>query len=230
MMPARRVHLLVALGLTGGLLGCASPVPDVTALAPGDTAELFNGEDLSGWEVLTGGFYDRAGEVAVADGAIVLGAGDDLTGVRWAGKVLRGDYVLRVQAKRMEGGDFFCGLTFPVGREYVTLILGGWGGTVVGLSNVDYSSAVENETTTVIEFEPDRWYDIEVQVTSQRIRVWLDGAVEPTIDLATAGKHFDVWFEQEPARPLGITTYATKGAIRAVSIHRLSEDDQAEPQ
>jgi len=204
-------------------------MPDVTALGPGETAELFNGEDLGGWEVLAGGFYDRAGEVEVTDGAMVLGAGSDLTGVRWAGSMLREDYALFVRAKRIAGGDFFCGLTFPVGGQYVTLILGGWGGTVVGLSNVDYSSAVENETTTVIEFEQGRWYDIEVRVTGERIRVWLDGKAEPTIDLPTAGKHFDVWFEQEPARPLGITTYATKGAIGAVSVHRLGTDDPAGP-
>ena len=37
------------------------------------------------------------------------------------------DYELRLEAKRVEGGDFFCGLTFPVGKEYCTLILGGWG-------------------------------------------------------------------------------------------------------
>ena len=55
----------------------------------------------------------------------------------------REDYEVSLEARRLEGTDFFCGLTFPVGKEPCTLIIGGWGGTTVGLSNVDdYSAAL----------------------------------------------------------------------------------------
>ena len=49
----------------------------------------------------------------------------------------RTDYEIRFETRRIEGFDFFCGLTFPVGEKYLTLVLGGWDGNVVGLSCLD---------------------------------------------------------------------------------------------
>jgi len=204
--------------MLGGLVGCAG---DLTKLAPGDVAEMFNGRDLTGWKVLAEGYFDQAGKVYAKDGAIVLGAGSNMTGVQWTGRVLRDNFRINLEAKRVEGEDFFCGLTFPVGEGYVTLILGGWGGQVVGLSNVDHMSARENNTTRIIEFKKNTWYSVEVRVAGGKIRIWLDG--ELIIDQETTGRNFDIWPQQEPTRPLGITTYATKGAIRDIYVEHLAE-------
>ena len=213
------IRCLLAAAMLGGLVGCVGCSAAPTKLEPGEVAELFNGRDLTGWKVLTEGYFDQAGKVHVEDGILVLGAGNNMTGVQWTGRVLRDNFRINLEAKRVEGEDFFCGLTFPVGEGYVTLILGGWSGSVVGLSNVDYLSAVDNNTTRIIKFKKNTWYSVEARVAGGKIRVWLDG--ELIIDQETKGHHFDVWPQQEPARPLGITTYATKGAIRDIYMERL---------
>jgi len=199
-------------------MGCARPV-DIASLQPGQEADLFNGRDLTGWKVLTEDYFDMPGKVRVEDGAMVLGAGSDLTGVQWTGHMVKDDYALLLKAKRVDGSDFFCGLTFPVREGYVTLILGGWGGTAVGLSNVDDLSAVENQTTQMIEFKQNRWYEIDVCVAQGYVRVYLDR--KKIIEQVIEGKRFNVWLQMEPVRPLGIATYGTIGAIKHVKIERL---------
>ncbi len=194
---------------------------DLAKLKPGEVAGLFNGRDLTGWKVLTEGYFDLAGKVYVEDGTLVLGAGNQMTGVQWTGSALRDNFRIYLEAKRVEGDDFFCGLTFPVGEGYVTLILGGWSGSVVGLSNVDHLSAVDNNTTQIIEFKKNTWYSVEARVAGGKVRIWLDG--ELIIDQETTGRNFDVWPQQEPARPIGITTYSTKGAIRDIYVEHLAK-------
>ena len=66
------------------------------------------------------------------------------------------NYVVILEAKRIKGSDFFCGLTFPFNDEFATLIVGGWGGTVVGLSSIGGLDASENETARMKKFEKER--------------------------------------------------------------------------
>ena len=69
---------------------------------------------------------------------------------------------------KIEGADFMCGLTFPVGDSHASLILGGWGGTVAGISSIDGHDASENETSSFISFPKDRWYTIRMRVTPNK--------------------------------------------------------------
>ncbi len=192
--------------------------PATTQAADG-TIHLFNGRNLTGWKVLREVYFDRAGKVEVKNGEMILGAGNAMTGVRWAGEFPKDDYEVVVEARRLDGEDFFCGLTFPVSGGHVTLICGGWGGMVVGLSNIDGMAADENETTQGIEFEMKRWYTIRVRVTEGHIDIWLDG--KRIIETETEGHEFTVWPQQEDARPFGITTWHTKGGYRKVTLRRL---------
>jgi hypothetical protein len=112
-------------------------------------------------------------------------------------------------------------MTFPVREYFATPILGGWGGSVVGISNIDGYTAVENETTSFVEFENGRWYDIRLRVAGGFIRVWIDGAA--VIEQATEGHVFEVWPQQEPARPFGVTTWWTGGALRDVTVRTPAE-------
>lgn len=57
------------------------------------------------------------------------------------------NYELSLEAMRVDGSDFFCGLTFPVGSNFCSFIVGGWGGGVVGLSSLNSEDASQNETT-----------------------------------------------------------------------------------
>ena len=178
--------------------------------------QLFAGKDLAGWEVVEQHVFDRHGKVFVDQESIVLEAGNPATGVRWKGPLPRTNYELRLEAKRIDGSDFFCGLTFPVGDEYCTFIVGGWGGGTTGLSNIDDLAAIENETTDYIQFQQDKWYAIRLRVTDDAITAWIDG--KQMLHVTRTDKKFSIWWEQEPLRPLGISTWYTHAAIRKVEL------------
>jgi hypothetical protein len=189
-----------------------APVPAEAATVP----ELFNGQSLDGWRVIEKFDFDGHGDVSVKDGVIYLEKGRPATGISWKGAFPRSNYQLTFAGQRVNGNDFFCGLTFPVKDEYCTLILGGWGGSIVGLSNIDGFSAIENATTQAIEFEQGRWYQVKVTVRNDRITIAMDD--KPIIDVATKGRKFSIWWEQEPVTPLGIVTWNTTGAIKDLKL------------
>lgn len=184
-----------------------------------DTRSLFNGQDLSGWTIIDKYDFERHGEVAVEDGAIILGAGTPATGIRAAGDFPRSNYEVTLDAKRIEGSDFFCGITFPVGDDYLSLVLGGWGGGTTGISNLDGMSAIENETTGFQEFEENHWYHIRLRVTDEKVEVWIDD--EQIVDVEHTTHKLSIWWEQEPVRPFGIASWYTKSALRNIRLTRL---------
>jgi len=209
------------------IAGCAAAPPKLEELAEGERAVLFNGKDLTGWTVVIDDiFYNATGKVEVEDGSIILHPGQELTGIVWAGETLKDNYRITLQGRRLEGDDFFCAVTFPVRKGHVTLVLGGWGGSVVGLSDVDGLSAVDGPTTQSIDFTLNKWYDIEVLVTENKILVSLDG--EEIIEQEIGEHRFEVWPQMEPLRPLGLATYCTKGAIRDIVINRLWDPPKQE--
>ncbi|MCE9544025.1 MAG: DUF1080 domain-containing protein, partial [Planctomycetia bacterium] len=132
----------------GPAVSAAAPVaPASKPTTAASSARLFDGKTLAGWKTADEVEFTRHGKVEVHDGAIQLAAGDPATGVVRTDTPPTDSYELTLSAKRTEGQDFFCGLTFPVGKESCSLIVGGWGGQVVGLSNVDGAAADENQTT-----------------------------------------------------------------------------------
>ncbi len=174
---------------------------------------LFDGKSLGEWKSTE---FGGEGDVEIKDGAIVIGAGNSLSGIHWSGKYPKTNYELSLEAKRVNGSDFFCGLTFPVGEDSCSFICGGWGGGVVGLSSIDGSDASENETTGYEEFVSDRWYKIRVRVTDGKIAAWIDD--KQRVDVDTEGKRIGVRIEVDLSRPLGIATYNTTAAIRNIKV------------
>jgi hypothetical protein len=179
-------------------------------------ADLFDGETMGLWQPTD--FYGK-GKIYAKDGAMVLERGNDMTGVTWGGPLVRINYEISLQAQRVEGSDFFCGLTFPVGDEYCSFICGGWGGSLVGLSCVDYYDAANNETSSGYDFVNKRWYSIRVRVTQNMLQAWIDD--DQVVDLDIADRKLSVRFEMEPSRPLGIATWQTAAAVRDISIRKV---------
>ncbi len=225
------------LGLTA-LLGCAASRPAATptpkpVAKPAPAAEQRDGgwvllvgesaDALGKWKVVGDADFSSHGAVGVENGVITLGTGSPATGITWTGDFPRMDYEITLEAMRVEGHDFFCGLTFPVGESPCTLIVGGWGGMVVGLSNIDDMHAAENETTQGISFDNKKWYPIRLHVTADRIQVWIEG--DRIINLETTGRRFDIWPEQEPVKPLGVSTWYTKAALRNIRFRRVTAAD-----
>jgi sugar phosphate isomerase/epimerase len=178
---------------------------------------LFDGKTLDGWKITD---FAGRGEVEVAGGQIILDAGNDLTGITLAGEPPRMGYEVELEAQRVTGSDFFCGLTFPVGEECMTYVVGGWGGALVGLSSIDGNDASENETTQFVKFENGRWYRIRLRVVPGKIEGWIDD--ERMVNLDTEGKRIGMRAgEIELSMPFGIASFRTRTALRNIRLKRL---------
>ncbi len=206
--PRRQVMLALV-----ALLGWAT---NASATSPTET-RLFAVPAATLWKTVD--FYNH-GQAQIAHGQLSLQQGYDLTGMTWGGQVLRDRYELELEAMRTAGNDFFCGLTFPIGEAAATLIVGGWGGGVVGLSNVDGFDASENETSTYREFQSQRWYKIRVKVTPTKVAAWIDD--EQVVNLKRAGHQFSVRWEVEPCVPLGLATWQTSAQFRNLRMRDLT--------
>ncbi len=214
------------------LAGCTKPPGRIVArpsgkqnllTAPSDIwFPIFDGSSLNGWKIVRDGMRYRGGEVTIENGMLVLGTGRPMTGVVWVENFPQENYEIAVEANRLDGSDTFCGMTFPVGNSYLALIVGGWDGTVVGLSNVDDLSADNNETTKEILLENERWYPIRLRISSAAVEVWLDGV--QVIDLKRKGRHFSLPPEQHLSRPFGVNTYNTKAAFREFKFRNLGPE------
>jgi hypothetical protein len=202
--------LLCLLTLTGAAFG---PPQSFST----DWQPLFDGKTLANWQPTQ---FGGEGAVKVENGQIVLETGKSLTGITWAGGDLpKTNYELALQAMRVDGHDFFAGITFPVAESFCSLILGGWGGSVVGLSSINFMDASENETSQSIDFENGRWYNVRIRVTPEKIQAWLDD--RPIINQDLKDNKITVRMEVEPSTPLGVATWKTKGALREIRLRRL---------
>jgi hypothetical protein len=188
-----------------------------TAEAKKDTApagtgwtSLFDGKTLTGWKEAD---FSGRGPVTVTNGEIVLRSGY-MTGIVWtnAKSLLRMNYEIELEARRIDGSDFFCGLTFPVSSNNCSLVVGGWGGSLVGLSSLDGEDAANNETSKSMEFKEKQWYRIRVQVLPNRIRAWIDD--EKLVDVDTTDRRISIRMEMDSCVPLGVATWSTSGGLR----------------
>lgn len=149
--------------------------------------------------------------------------GDPITGIRWSGEFPNEDYELRLQARRVDGFDFFAAVTFPVGEEQCSFVLGGWGGGMVGISSIDGSDASANETTQYKEFETDQWYTIRIRVDEMNVTCWIDDVEFATVPRA---EHtLDIRIEMDPCLPVGIANFMTRSELRNIGLRKLSGKD-----
>ncbi len=180
---------------------------------------LFDGRTLGAWKPVN---FGGEGEVSIVDGAIRLERGNDLTGVVWTGDVPGPDFRITMEARRVDGTDFFCCVTVPVADSYCSFVVGGWGGSVVGFSSLDGLDAAENETSRGMRFEDNRWYRVGVDVTPSHMKGLVDGEV--VAEAALAGREIDVRIEMLPCRPLGIASWRTTSDIRAIVLEERPPD------
>jgi hypothetical protein len=196
---------------------CGAEPADEGAAVDGDKpTPLFDGRTLGDWRPTE--FLGR-GEVKIADGRLILEAGEPMTGVTYGKAPVAMNYEIALEAMRVSGNDFFCGLTFPVGESSCSLIVGGWGGGLVGLSSLNGADASENDTASWRKFEDNRWYRIRLRVEPGRIQAWIDD--EKVVDAETTDRSISIRPEVERSRPLGIATYRTTAAIRSIAVRRI---------
>lgn len=185
-----------------------------------DSTLIFDGKSLDGWEVTN---FGPQGPVYVSGGEIILGMGDGCTGITWKRDLPSPNYEVSLEAMRVEGNDFFCGMTFPVGKDPCTLIVGGWGGTTVGLSNINGMDASENSTTTLMKFEKKRWYHISLTVTETAIKAMIDSI--KVVDFVIGNNKLSIRPEVSLSKPFGIASWKTTAAIRNIRVRILEPSD-----
>ena len=183
-----------------------SPLKEAKAVPEKELSKwkpLFEKDSLKGWEVTN---FGGEGSVDLTDGVMRFERGEPLTGVTLIRKdFAKENFEMRWKASRVEGSDFFAGLTFPVGDEFCSLICGGWGGGLVGLSSINGNDASENETTGFRQFKNKQWYGFRVRVDKQHVTAWIDG--EEVIKVEREGKRFSLRGEVFKSKPLGYCVF-----------------------
>jgi len=182
---------------------------------------ILDGRSLRGWEITN---FGPQGPVSVSGNEIILGMGDGCTGISWKGDFPIINYEVTLEAKRIAGNDFFCGMTFPVGNDPCTLIVGGWGGTTVGLSSIDGLDASDNNTKTLMQFEKNRWYHISLTVTATEIKALIDSVL--VVDFKIGDKKLTIRPEVTLSKPFGIASWNTTAAIRNIRVNRIQNSKE----
>ena len=123
------------------------------------------------------------------------------TGIRSTAVIPKSNYEIRLEAKRTDGNDFFCGLTFPVQEGFATLIVGGWGGGVTGISNID-GFATEQAYIGTPDLGSAKTSQVpgEETFTDSSLKFYLDSVSNPlraTLDPGTQG--FIVFADFKPS-------------------------------
>ncbi len=181
---------------------------------------LFDGKSLGDFEVTE---FGTGGEIEVEDGMIKMSFGDGCTGINWKKDFPKVDYEVRVQAQRVDGSDFFCGMIFPVEEAHCSFVAGGWGGSVVGLSAIDGEYAIDNKTCRFMTFKKGQWYDFRLRVTKTRVTAWIDE--KPVVDQETMGHKLTLHPAVLKAKPFGLCSYSTSAAIRKIELRKLTEEE-----
>lgn len=182
---------------------------------------LFNGRDLDGWKVTN---FGGEGDVLVENGEVVISQGADLSGIHTEQEIPKSNYEIQFEAQREAGSDFFAGLTFPVKESHCSLIIGGWGGGVCGISSLNGMDASENETTSYQQFEKGKWYKVRIVVRDNHLSAWLDD--KQIVDVDTTDMKIGVRFEVERSKPFGFSTYATTGRLKNVRLRTLPPEEK----
>jgi hypothetical protein len=208
------LFLIFLAGCTGGSKKQESDLLQKSVVM--DSSYLFDGKTLNRWKITN---FGPQGPVYVSGGNIVLGMGDGCTGITYTDSFPKYNYEVTLEARRVAGNDFFCGMTFPVGNSPCTLIIGGWAGTVVGLSSIEGKDASENETTRLMKFELGKWYAIKLRVTEKDIKVWIGN--EQIVDFTIDGKKLSIRPEVRLSKPFGIASWNTTAELRNIRLTRL---------
>ena len=166
------------------------------------------------------------GSFSITANEITLPAGKPMSGMRfegWASEHLPvTDYEITLEARRVEGRDFFAALTFPVRSldTCATLVLGGWGGDLVGISSIDGQDASENSTRSSQRFTNGQWYRVRLRITDDDLMAWLDDRL--IINTSLKGRKISLRMgDIEACAPFGLATYATTGQVRKLMLRRL---------
>lgn len=184
-------------------------------------------EEEKGWQRIDTGDaklwksanFGGDGEITLSPEGIKMGLGDPISGVVCLAELPTDQYEIELESRRLSNFDFFCGLTFPVGKSHCSFIVGGWAGAVVGLSSIDGEDASENKTKKLMNFDNERWYRIRVRVSEAKVQAWIDD--ELIVDQVREGHEFSIRAEMHASLPLGVSAFQCDSELRNVRWRKL---------
>ena len=177
---------------------------------------LFNGKDLTGWKETD---YAGRGNVKVKNGELHIENGLVITGVTFTNKTIlpKTNYELEYEAKKINGADFFGLLTFPVGDSHASLVTGGWGGAVTGISSINSMDASENDTTVYLKFNKNQWYKFRLRVTPDNLSVWMTPKEHLVPLKATVASIVKAYQDEAAKNGTELTAEAAEKALRQLN-------------
>lgn len=200
-----------------------TPPAQPSSAADSKSRELFwKGDRLADWTISE---FGSQREVKQLEDGFEIQAGYPLSGVQTTAQDWpRDDYEIEWEFQRVEGNDFPCCLTFPVADSHCSVVIGGWGGTLVGLSCIEGQDAAHNDTAKHLVFENGKWYRARLQVQGDRIRCWIDDREVISRDIKD--QKLSVRNEVQLSRPLGICSFESTSRIRNFRVYRLLREEK----
>ena len=117
----------------------------------------------------------RQGQWTTADG-VLRQTGDQTNSRATAGDTQWTDYTYHVQARKLSGREgFLIVFHFQNANNYLWWNIGGWGNTHTAIEQVQNGSNNQLGPDMPVTIEPNRWYDIKVELQGRRVRCYLDG-------------------------------------------------------
>ncbi len=127
------------------------------------------------------------GQWAARDG-VLRQTGDQTNDRATAGDAAWTDYTYHVQARKLSGREgFLIAFHYQNTNNYLWWNIGGWGNTRTAIEQVHNGSNTQLGPDVPVTVEPNRWYDIRIELQGRQIRCFLDGKlVEEATDTPPA--------------------------------------------
>jgi len=184
---------------------------------------LFNGKDLSGWKAAD--IWGNGKVEALTNGVVSCGLGKPLTGLAYTNSFPTMSYEVKMEALRKEGSDFFVAMTIPVESNACTVVIGGWGGGLCGISSINFMDASENQYSEGVAFKNDVWYTLRVRVTPGLLEVFLNDTLYTAKVPFESSSAFTLraGSDIDKTKPFGLATYETKALWRNLTVTNLEK-------
>lgn len=149
--------------------GTSSSYRNPQLIIDGDTLSF---TDCSNWEMLMGNWN-------VSDGLITQTGNHQPAMIVCPENISADKYTFKVQAKKNSGAEGFMAMFgFKDEKDYQWYNVGGWSNAQNNVEQAIGGNRVTLRKGKNYSVEPDRWYDLQVEVDGDSVRCYLDGVLD----------------------------------------------------
>jgi len=190
--------------------------------AQAETRALFNGKDLSGWKLAD--IWGNGKVEVLSNGVVSCDIGKPLSGIAYTNPFPTMSYEVKVEAMRKAGSDFLIALTLPVESNACTVVIGGWGGGLCGISSIDFMDAAENSYSSGVALTNNIWYTLRVRVTPGLLEVALNDTLYTAKVPFEKSSRFSLrsGSDIDKTLPFGLATFETHALWRNLTVSEVS--------